>query len=211
MKAAEADFLGAASRYAALRKDTLARVARWEWSSSLPRYDLQPLAFLNDTSRRGKASRTVPKKRENKHEYGFDEAGRVIAQRQHTEFADEYYEEFLEYTPDLIRSTYYHHGRDKKPINCARLSRINGVPSAFHRQATGGSSSEVYIIEGGHVRYNAWLARPGHRAPWGACGEVLFKPDNTVELWQFPSAGSPILVFAGDASLYDTMQIGRGA
>ncbi len=205
---ADQDFRMAADRYAELRQRTLEKVVDWEWTSSNPRYDLDPFHFLNPTGRRGRSSRREPAVKDGKHEYGFDATGRVIAARQHTDSPDEYYEEFIERDADLVRSTHYHYRRDKKPLNCTRFVFDEGRPRSRHRAAQGGSASDVYIVEDRRIRFRCWQTMSHGRDPWGACEELVVKPSGVVELWQFFSPAKRVLVFSGDIALYDTMKLG---
>jgi hypothetical protein len=91
----QSTFATAKHRYAGLKTNSDSQVCRWEWSSSLPRYELDPLYFLNDSSRRGKAPKKQPSSIKHKHQYRFDSFGQLVVGRKHTEFHDQFYEQFF--------------------------------------------------------------------------------------------------------------------
>jgi hypothetical protein len=199
------EYLLAPSKYQQLKNLILPTVEYWEWSSSLPRYELDPLYFLNDTARRGKAAKKAPLSTSGKHQYGFDMNGRIVAERQHVEFPGQFYECFYIYSKSEITSYLFDYSKPKSPINCTRLFLENGTPVSQHTQARQGHTSNVYISEGGNIKYFCWLASPDGRKPFGSCGEVEFKEPDVVELWHIFENGTRKLSFSGNRSCYNTL------
>jgi hypothetical protein len=201
----QAELAAAESRYLHLKADSEASVHRWEWSSSLPRYELDPLYFLNDSSKRGRATKKQPQITKHKHQYGFDSSGRVVVERDHTEFPCQFYERFYLYSQSEIHGFLYHHSPSKDPINCSRLTLESGVPISFHSRAQQGSQSHVYIPQSGLIHYFCSLHQPDGREPFGGAGELSFTSNDTVKLLhRQPNAGLKPS-FSGPRSVYNTL------
>ncbi len=200
------EYLLASSKYQQLKDLILPTVELWEWSSSLPRYELDPLYFLNDTARRGKAVKKPLLSTSGKHQYGFDMGGRIVAERDHVEFPGQFYERFYIYSKSEITSYLFHYSQSKTPINCQRLFIRNGAPVSLHSQASQGHSSNIYISESSNIKYFCWLASPDGRKPFGSCGEVEFKEPDIVELWHLLENGTRKLSFSGNQTCYNTLR-----
>jgi hypothetical protein len=202
----QAEFSSSSAKYAALRRAALSSASRWEWTSSFPRYHLDPLYFLNDDLRRGRSYKNEPARIQDKHQYAFDQAGRLVASRLHTEFPGQFYEEFLVHETSSITSFLFHHGPEKWPINCARLLLDGGVPNAYHFQATHGHSLHIYVPERSLIRYFCSLHVGDDGVRFGGCGELRYPAPDRIEQWYFNNDGTSDLVFSGKRSSYYTIR-----
>jgi len=203
--AVQADFATAKHRYNELKESSESRVCHWEWSSSLPRYEMDPLYFLNDTARRGRVTRKQPASIKHKHQYGFDSSGRLVVGRDHSEFPGQFYEEFFAYGPSEITSFLYQYGANKEPINCRRLALADGIPISYHSRATYGAQSHVYVLEAGLIRYFCSLHAPDNREPFGGSGELALRGAEDIELWRHLPNGGRELAFSGSRTCYNTL------
>ena len=203
--ALQIELAAAVDQYSRLKTSWEANVCQWEWSSSLPRYELDPLYFFNDSVRRGRPTKKQPRITKGKHQYGFDSLGRIVVEREHTNFADRFYERFYTYRESEISAYLYSYDPSKEPINCSRLELNHGVPTSFHSRAQGGSQSHVYIPQKGVVRYFCSLYMPDGREPFGGDGELIFKDGEVIELWHCLPDGDRKLSFSGSSSLYNSL------
>ena len=206
LDAVQSDFASAHAKYSLLRDDAVSAVRTWEWSSSLPRYHLDPLFFLNSDLKRGRPLRVAPIPVLDHHEYGFDATGRLVIGREHTEFDGQFYEEFFVYRPSDVTSYVFTYSSDKAPVNCSRLRFLNEVPASFHVQARFGQQSHVYIPNGTKIRYFCSVHNQQERKhSFGSLGELAFDEPGKVELWLGLSASDRILEFSGKATCYNTV------
>lgn len=201
--AVEAVFAEAADRYVPLRDICVSAVQRWEWSSTLPRYSLDPLYFFDDELKRGRAAKGEPANKAGRHVYGFDVGGRIVVEREHVEFPGQFYETFFLYSATEITSYHYSYAKGKEPINCQRLGLTAGIPTSFHAHATGGSTAGIYVPEAEVVRYFARLYMRNGREPFGHSGELVFCGSD-VEMWIHSGEDTQIRDFVGPRSLYNT-------
>jgi len=212
LAALQIDLSTAKVRYPSVKAESEASVHRWEWSSSLPRYELDPLYFLDRSARRGKATNKQPQVIRNKHQYGLDSSGRVVVERDHTELAGKFYERFYRYGDAEISAVLYDYSDSKDPINCSRLTLERGVPASLHQRAQYGAESHIYVPRDGLIQRFCSLHMPDGREPFGGDGELVFRGDSTVEVWHRQPDGSRELSFSGASSLYNTLaSIHRGA
>jgi hypothetical protein len=198
------DFSGAGRRYEDLRRDLESRVVRWEWSSSLPRYELDPLHFLDETSRRGKATKKPPATTAHKYEYGHDVHGQVLVARLHTEFPGKFYESFVLYEPRRITSFLFDYQSEKRPINLSRLDLDPSGPLSFLRRALFGEESHAYKSAAGRVHEFVSIYSSDGRDPFGSHGRLEFESDR-VRVLRANQLGQLDAEFEGPASLYGTM------
>ncbi|HRI71359.1 MAG TPA: hypothetical protein PK156_44305 [Polyangium sp.] len=98
----------AEKNYATLKATTEARVVRWEWASaSLHSYE--PGYFEIHKFPRGKVLADVKDAQFHPYQYGYDVEGRMIVERQHTEFPGHIYETFFLHEPDGIMAVRYNY------------------------------------------------------------------------------------------------------
>lgn len=77
--------------YAKAKRESEARVVRWEWAT-FERHSIEPAYFEIHKHRRGYLLKKEPKKDDYAH--GFDAQGRLCVDRQQTEFPGRFYETF---------------------------------------------------------------------------------------------------------------------
>lgn len=197
----------ARSQYAELRDDAAHTVTRWEWSSSLPRYELDPLYFLDDSSRRGAGSIRRPASTQHKHLYGFDEAGRLRVARNHTEFDEQYYEQFFLYGEAEVTALLFDYGVEKNPIRAALLTLVANLPSTLISRAQHGGQVQVFEHSDGLIRYAHEQFMPDGREAFGNLSRLAYPDPEVVERWMLKPDGEWSLSFTGSRSRYNTLPL----
>jgi hypothetical protein len=108
---------GAPARYAQLKAAADASVVRWQWATfALHSYKPAYFEISKMTPGRPLKAEPVPPK-SGAHGYGFDAEGRVIVERQQTEFLGRCYETFFVHEADGIASFHYSYDPEKQWIN----------------------------------------------------------------------------------------------
>jgi hypothetical protein len=198
---------GARTRYAELSDDAARAVTRWEWSSSLPRYELDPLYFLDDSSRRGAGSKKRPASTKHRHLYGFDDAGRLRVERNHTEFDDQLYEQFFLYGDDEITTLLFDYGVEKNPIRAAVLTLTATLPSTVASRARHGGHVQVFETSDGLIRYAYEQFMPDGREAFGNLSKLEYPDSETVKRWMLEANGEWVLSFSGSRNRYNTLPL----
>lgn len=154
-------------RYPELKRECERRVVRWEWGTFVL-HSLEPAYFEIHKVRPGTKLRGEPTEpTSGVHGYGFDDAGRLVVERQLTEFPGKYYETFYLWESAEIARFHYHYDPRKPWINVAWLSfdeagRVRAIDTVYAR---GNYISDTYTYdrEGRLLE----LERRGTNPPYG--------------------------------------------
>jgi hypothetical protein len=141
--------------FAALRREYRPRkgraegaVCEWVWSTS-SWYDPRPLHFERNGWPRGRRLREEPTNRYGRVQCGFDDDGRVVVEREYTEYG--FYETFYEWNADPVEVAHYDYAPEKKPINLMLVHHADDKPTSSDVSAIGGYTREEYEWSGGRV------------------------------------------------------------
>lgn len=123
--------------YAKAKRETAARVVRWEWGTFV-RYSLEPAYFEVHKVRRGDLLAKEPRSLKNGgFAHGFDAEGRLCMTREQTQFKGQEYETFYAPREGGVACRHFGYSPDKKAINSAffevdedRVVRIDTIYSA---------------------------------------------------------------------------------
>lgn len=141
----------AAASYGEIKRDAESKVVRWEWATS-DLFSYEPAYFEINKYRRGRTITGEPDPLlEGVCGYGFDAGGRVVVERQQTEFPGRYYETFYRHDAQGIARFYYSYDPEKTWINAGWLelgppgvvadhavyARGNWLSHAYRYDATG--------------------------------------------------------------------------
>lgn len=99
--------------YAGIKADAERRVVRWEWAD-FARYSLNPAYFEGMKFTRGKVIPGEPNPPEGAFGYGYDAKGRIVVERQQTEFPGLEHETFYEHEADGIRAYRFDYFTEKE-------------------------------------------------------------------------------------------------
>jgi hypothetical protein len=107
----------APSSYAKLKAAAEAAVVRWEWATFVV-HSYEPAYFEISKVTQGRILPSEPAEPiSGAHGYGFDAHGRVVVERQQTEFVGRVYETFFVHEGDGIASYHYSYDLEKTWIN----------------------------------------------------------------------------------------------
>jgi len=120
----ESRFSQLSSQYLKIKESCEKTVVSWRWATN-ELYDPRPFWFERNGYKLGRYLKNLPKKQNYKFEYGLDDRGAIIIERQHIRF-DGYperiwcYETFYIRSDNLIEVAYYDYHPDKTPISFSR-------------------------------------------------------------------------------------------
>jgi hypothetical protein len=127
--------------YARAKRETEARVVRWEWAS-FTRYSLEPHYFERHRFRRGDV---LARPKRGAHGHGFDAEGRLCVERRLTEFEGRFYETFYAPKDGGIARRHFDYSPEKRSINDAFFEIEDGCVSRIDTvYARGNRASEVF-------------------------------------------------------------------
>jgi len=151
-------FADARSRLAALKKQTLVGITRWEWFTGF-HHELDAMYFiLGYDAKPGRMLKREPTSKLGTVRYGFDAQGRVVA--------DEKYltsEEFREHKAGRIDAARFH--TSKKCIDVQTLWLDKNHPKAYASVSSKGVLIRLYEFKGGKITgvLEAQLDKPATR------------------------------------------------
>lgn len=129
--------------YSGLKRDAESRVVRWEWAT-FKRYSFEPGHFEIEKVKKGKVLKSEPKPPvSGTHGYGFDAEGRVVVERQQTEFTGRQYETFYRHEADGIERFHFTYSPNKEWINVGWLARGSHGIASIHAVYKRGSWLET--------------------------------------------------------------------
>lgn len=152
--------------YAKLKTAAESRVVRWQWAT-FAIHSYKPAHFEISKKRKG---RVLPSEPANPisgaHGYGFDSQGRVVVERQQTEFPGRVYETFFAHAADGIASYHFSYDPKKSWINVEWLvAGSAGIVETHSLYARGNWLSVTYQYdERGRV---VGCQRRGTNPPYG--------------------------------------------
>jgi hypothetical protein len=145
-------FTAANAAYDELRAAAERAVVRWKWATA-PRYDLNPLLFLNEDEQVGNVVEKPPKDPSGYLAYGFSKADRIVLERMYLEdIAGAYYQTFFVESADRIVGHHFSHDRREGCINCSQLVFAGSSPAYYQLWAVAGWASHAYVVSGGRIR-----------------------------------------------------------
>lgn len=120
----------------------------WQWSTFVT-HDLKPYYFERSQFARGRRMARAPSRPiSGVHQTGVDAEGRVVVERQLTEFKDKVYETFYVYEPTHVVCVHYSYWAHE-PINASVQVWRDGRPVRTETAyATAGPRREIYRYEG---------------------------------------------------------------
>jgi hypothetical protein len=138
----------AATRYRRLKKESEAQVVRWEWGTSTLHH-IEPFYFERGQFSRGRRLAGAPRgARSGAHGHGFDAAGRIVVERQRTEFPGMEDQTFFVHRDDGIEQLHYSYF-EHELVNAAWFTTRSGrVIRADYRYAHGSRASQTYVYAG---------------------------------------------------------------
>jgi hypothetical protein len=156
----------AQERYGALKADAEASVVRWQWAT-FAIHSYKPADFEISKMKKGRPLPAEPSPpKSGAHGYGFDDEGRVVVERQQTEFPGRCYETFLVHEPDGIASFHYSYDPKKRWINAEWLATgAPGVVACHSVYERGNAISVEYEYDDGGRMVRC--RRRGTNQPYG--------------------------------------------
>lgn len=142
-------FAALAGQYRDRRARAEQAACAWRWATG-PWFDARPVYFERHNDRPGRFLKKPPTRPKGRVEAGFDAAGRVIVEREHTEFGC--YESFYAWDAAPAEVARYHYHADKDPINLLRLESDGRRVLASDHIAEQGRSREEYVWDGPRLR-----------------------------------------------------------
>jgi hypothetical protein len=157
-EAAEKAFRMLRKGYVARKETAEKRVVQWMYSKrSLP--DPRPLYDEECGWPPGLPLKTKPASLKNICVSGIDDAGRVVVERQHTEFVRQFYETFTDWAAEPVQFAQYSEDDEKDPESVTFLDIQDGRVVASWGTGQEGSSYCVYRCDGGRcVRVDSYEA-----------------------------------------------------
>lgn len=148
-------FARARDEYTPRKRAAEAAVIRWEWATGATR-SLAPFHFERSGFAPGKPLTAPPvHPGQDHHAYGFDDAGRLLVERNHAGIvrngARTYYETFYEHLPDRVDAVAYHHDPSKEVVNVQRARWEAGQLAVLASRAQAGARTERYTYENGRL------------------------------------------------------------
>lgn len=120
----------APDRYAELKAAAEARAVRWQWATFAV-HSYKPADFEISKMTKGRWLKAEPSPpTSGAHGYGFDADGRVVVERQQTEFPGRFYETFFIHEAEGIASFHYSYDPEKPWINVEWLPVAAGLSRA---------------------------------------------------------------------------------
>lgn len=149
-------FRGAVGEYARLKQECERRVVRWEWAT-FSIYHPQPFYYERERIPRGRKLAGRPDElKDGTHEYGIDEAGRVVVVREYGGMDGPKYEEFFAFDEGLVKGARFDWRRPKSAapvVQAVNVTRqrldVRGRIVSLDTFAMFGRSSETYEYDGG--------------------------------------------------------------
>jgi hypothetical protein len=156
----DARFHRLAVEYDVRKAEAEQQVVSWEWASN-SRYDPRPLYYERHRFPRGRLLRN-----RGEFQYGRDEAGRVLVEREFTEFAGQVKEGSYRWLSGTAEAAHYDHYPGKPPIAYWHLHFTDERLTVFESRATQGIFRELYFWNGARVeRIEVQHSSVSHRAP----------------------------------------------
>jgi hypothetical protein len=186
----------ASTRYASLKKSSVAAVTKWEWTA-LPRYELEPFYFELGDTRRGRVMKAEPDKKNGRYEYGFSASGNLTVERQHVEFQGQYYETFFQHQEAEVSSHLFSYNMEKSPINCTRLYAEETDVLCLQSWATMGYAQHIYILSKGRITWRLTNHSPFSRKAFGGVTEIEYCDNDEVRIFAGAKRGTSNQIYSG--------------
>jgi hypothetical protein len=136
-----------AEEYSSLKLQCEAGVKVWRLATS-SLADPRPFYYERNRVKPGRFLKIAPANPGGKHEYGYDDLGRVMVERMYVDttvdWGVRYYENFYTYQGDIIESAYFSYHSRKDPINCKRSTYLDGKIILWEFQVKRSSFRERY-------------------------------------------------------------------
>lgn len=147
---AEAAFRAMGKQYHARKKAAESLVVRWVWSKRYL-FSIQPMHAETSDCSYGRPLAKAPTQKKDHFETGYDEAGRVVVERQYAERGR--YETFYDWSADPIEVAHYNYDSAKEPINMLHAYvRKDGCIVETYMAARYGFAKKKYVWLDGLVR-----------------------------------------------------------
>jgi hypothetical protein len=136
-----------AEEYSSLKLQCEAGVKVWRWATS-SLSDPRPFYYERNRHKPGRFLKIAPPNIGGKHEYGYDDLGRVIVERMYVDttvdWGVRYYENFYRYQGSIVESAYFSYHSQKDPINYKRSTYLDGKIILWEFQVKRSSFRERY-------------------------------------------------------------------
>ncbi len=150
LKQLQQEFAEASQNYESIKKETEAKVIEWFWASDWL-FSLEPYYFEENKFSKGRKLKEEPEEKENKFQYGIDNNGEIIVERQYTGLKDLYYETFIVRNPNKIVSYRYDYGSQKININIKLFLYENSTLTTSYTIVKDGWVEYTYRYENGRL------------------------------------------------------------
>lgn len=191
-------FDAALESYEKLRESSERSVVHWVWATA-PRYNIDPLFFLNREESVGRVVPSPPENPEGWVAYGFSPRNRIVVERRYLiDLPGRYYQGFYFETEDRVLGYYFHHELTLGCINCTQLVFAESVPAYYQKWAIGGWASHTYITSNGKIRAFADIFKEDDEPQKRLSGELRYGGDGRIEVrTKWPGSRRPELTFRG--------------
>jgi hypothetical protein len=147
--------------YQNLKEQCEAGVTRWEWGTAFL-HELRPFYAERAGFTPGKWLPKEPRKKKGKRQYGLDDSGRLVVERQHTSFEGKINETFYVYsnTGDFAEATRYEHF-DKTHGTVSKYEYEQGRLVKWAHTIRSKTSMETYTYEGARLIRSVYIEGEG--------------------------------------------------
>lgn len=176
-------FTAANSMFDELRASAESAVVRWRWTTA-PRYELNPLFFLNEEEQVGDVVAKPPKDPSGYVAYGLSKTDRIVLERTFVEdIAGAYYQTFYVESADRIVGHHFSYDRREGCINCSQLIFAESFPASYQLWAGGGWASHTYVVSDGRIRSSAEVFKENDERQKTISATLRYASDGRIEVF----------------------------
>lgn len=122
MQTIQEKFEMAKNHYFEIKKLSESNISHWEWTTH-NYYELEPYQHERAGLPKGRKLKKEPKTKNERNQYGFDDAGRICVVRTWIDLygKEVYYEEFYVYSENSLGRFYFDYSSEKRLIRMSEL------------------------------------------------------------------------------------------